>query len=159
VGYLLSSYLGIESALVPSQSMDAETGLCSGMAPLIRAVLSNLIGEEDAKTIDIISNDVDIQPDGSWNIKFRHPTRSVRFSSAWFVFLYLREGTTHFCSGYGHDKSQAILPYRDLPHRPTLFFFGDGVSGMLAHRRRHQSSLLTCLFSHFFSPLRSLGAI
>lgn len=81
----------------------------SGMAPLIRAVLSNLIGEEDAKTIDIISNDVDLGPDGSWHIKFRHPT-----------------------SGFGHDKSQAILPYRDLPHRPTLFFFGDGVSDMSA---------------------------
>jgi len=35
-------------------------------------------------------------------------------------------------SGYGHDKSQAILPYRDLPHRPTLFFFGDGVSDISA---------------------------
>ena len=32
-------------------------------------------------------------------------------------------------SGYGHDKSRAILPYRDLPNPPTLFFFGDGVSG------------------------------
>ncbi|KAG8708218.1 hypothetical protein FRC09_001377, partial [Ceratobasidium sp. 395] len=29
----------------------------SGMAPLIRAVLSHLIGEEDAASIDIISND------------------------------------------------------------------------------------------------------
>lgn len=33
------------------------------------------------------------------------------------------------CSGYGHDKSQAILPYRALPDPPTIFFFGDGVSG------------------------------
>jgi 2-hydroxy-3-keto-5-methylthiopentenyl-1-phosphate phosphatase len=32
-------------------------------------------------------------------------------------------------SGYGHDKSKAILPYRDLAHKPTLFFCGDGVSG------------------------------
>lgn len=48
----------------------------SGMAPLIRAVLSNLIGEEDAKTIDIISNEVDLGPaDGEWYIKFRHPSR------------------------------------------------------------------------------------
>ncbi|KAG9099519.1 hypothetical protein FRC06_005191 [Ceratobasidium sp. 370] len=81
----------------------------SGMAPLIRAVLSNLIGEEDAATIDIISNDVRIEEDGSWHIVYRHPE-----------------------SGFGHDKSQAILPYRDLPHRPTLFFFGDGVSDMSA---------------------------
>lgn len=76
------------------------------MTPIIRAVLSNLVGEDDAKDIDIISNDVDIHPDSTWSIKFRHPT-----------------------SGYGHDKSQAILPYRDLPDPPTLFFFGDGVSG------------------------------
>ena len=32
-------------------------------------------------------------------------------------------------SNYGHDKSQAILPYGALPNPPTLFFFGDGVSG------------------------------
>ena len=32
-------------------------------------------------------------------------------------------------SVYGHDKSRAILPYRELPSPPTLFFFGDGVSG------------------------------
>ncbi|KAF8609158.1 hypothetical protein BDV93DRAFT_484514 [Ceratobasidium sp. AG-I] len=81
----------------------------SGMAPLIRAVLSNLIGEEDAAKIDIISNDVRHDEDGSWHIVYRHPE-----------------------SGFGHDKSQAILPYRDLPHRPTLFFFGDGVSDLSA---------------------------
>jgi len=83
----------------------------SGMTPIIRAVLSNLIGEEDAQTIDIISNEIKIEADGSWSIIYRHPT-----------------------SGFGHDKSQAILPYRDLPHRPTLFFFGDGVSDMSAAR-------------------------
>jgi 2-hydroxy-3-keto-5-methylthiopentenyl-1-phosphate phosphatase len=45
------------------------------MAPLIRAVLSNLLGEEAANEIEIISNDVTVQPDGKWKIKFRHPTR------------------------------------------------------------------------------------
>jgi len=86
----------------------------SGMAPLIRAVLSNLIGEEDAKDIEIISNDVDVYPDGKWAIKYRHPS-----------------------SGFGHDKSQAILPYRNLPNPPTLFFFGDGVSDMSAAKHAH----------------------
>jgi len=81
----------------------------SGMAPIIRAVLSNLVGDEDAKDIEIISNDVDIHPDGKWEIKYRHPS-----------------------SGFGHDKSQAILPYRDLADPPVLFFFGDGVSDMSA---------------------------
>ncbi|KAK0220624.1 HAD-like domain-containing protein [Armillaria fumosa] len=81
----------------------------SGMTPTIRAVLSNLLGEEAANEIEIISNDVDLHEDGTWSIKFRHPT-----------------------SGFGHDKSWAILPYRDLPEPPTLFFFGDGVSDMSA---------------------------
>ncbi|KAH8110026.1 HAD-like domain-containing protein [Phellopilus nigrolimitatus] len=83
----------------------------SGMTPLIRAVLSNLIGEEDAATIDIVSNDVKLLPDGKWEIQYRHPS-----------------------SGFGHDKSQAILPYKKLPNPPTLFFFGDGVSDMSAAR-------------------------
>lgn len=81
----------------------------SGMEPLIRAVLSTLIGEEDASHIDIVSNHVNIHEDGKWEIQYRHPT-----------------------SGFGHDKSQAILPYRNLPDPPTLFFFGDGVSGVLS---------------------------
>jgi 2-hydroxy-3-keto-5-methylthiopentenyl-1-phosphate phosphatase len=45
------------------------------MAPLIRAVLSSLIGEEDAARIDIISNEVRIDEDGSWHIVYRHPER------------------------------------------------------------------------------------
>ncbi|KAJ7268218.1 HAD-like domain-containing protein [Mycena haematopus] len=83
----------------------------SGMAPSIRAVLSNLGDEEVANSIDIIANDVEIQSDGKWHIKFRHPS-----------------------SGYGHDKSRAILPYKDLESPPLLFFFGDGVSDMSAAR-------------------------
>jgi 2-hydroxy-3-keto-5-methylthiopentenyl-1-phosphate phosphatase len=78
----------------------------SGMAPLIRAVLSNLIGEEESQNIEIVANDAVVQPDGRWEIMYRHPS-----------------------SGFGHDKSQAILPYRALPNPPTIFFFGDGVSG------------------------------
>ena len=47
----------------------------SGMAPFIRAVLSEHIGDEEANEIEIISNDVDILPDGKWRIKYRHPSR------------------------------------------------------------------------------------
>jgi 2-hydroxy-3-keto-5-methylthiopentenyl-1-phosphate phosphatase len=47
----------------------------SGMSPLIRAVLSNLIGEEDASDIEIIANDVDVLDDNKWTIKYRHPSR------------------------------------------------------------------------------------
>ncbi|PCH35181.1 hypothetical protein WOLCODRAFT_139782 [Wolfiporia cocos MD-104 SS10] len=85
--------------------------ISSGMDPLIRAVLSNLIGDEDAAKIEIVSNEVKIHPDGKWDIQYRHPS-----------------------SGFGHDKSQAILPYRALPSPPTIFFFGDGVSDMSAAR-------------------------
>ena len=52
-------------------------GRSSGMEPSIRAVLSNLIGDADASAIDVVSNDVDVRPDGSWSIKYRHPTRCV----------------------------------------------------------------------------------
>ncbi|KAF7300548.1 hypothetical protein HMN09_00939700 [Mycena chlorophos] len=78
----------------------------SGMAPVIRAVLGNLVGDSIANSIDIIANDVEEREDGTWAIKFRHPS-----------------------SGFGHDKSRAILPYKDLESPPLLFFFGDGVSG------------------------------
>ncbi|KAF8069232.1 HAD-like domain-containing protein [Lyophyllum atratum] len=81
----------------------------SGMAPLIRAVLSNLVGEEAAAEIEIIANDVTIHADEKWDIQYRHPS-----------------------SGFGHDKSWAILPYRALADPPTLFFFGDGVSDISA---------------------------
>ncbi|KAH7904843.1 HAD-like domain-containing protein [Hygrophoropsis aurantiaca] len=80
----------------------------SGMTPIIRAVLDEKLGGV-GKDVDIISNDVDIAFDGRWSIKYRHPT-----------------------STFGHDKSQAILPYKALQDPPTLFFFGDGVSDMSA---------------------------
>lgn len=44
------------------------------MEPLIRAVLSKLIGEEDAEKIEIISNDAKVEDGGkSWEIVFRNP--------------------------------------------------------------------------------------
>ncbi|GAA5875568.1 hypothetical protein JCM1840_003263 [Sporobolomyces johnsonii] len=83
----------------------------SGMIPIIRAILTNLIGEEDAARIQIVANDVQHLDDGKWTIKYLHPE-----------------------TGYGHDKSRATAPYRDLPHKPTLFFCGDGVSDLSAAR-------------------------
>ncbi|OCB91904.1 hypothetical protein A7U60_g800 [Sanghuangporus baumii] len=49
----------------------------SGMEPNIRAVLSKFIGEEEAATIDIVSNHVKSLPNGKWEIQYRHPTRYV----------------------------------------------------------------------------------
>ncbi|ORX38337.1 HAD-like domain-containing protein [Kockovaella imperatae] len=86
----------------------------SGMAPIIRAVLSKHMPEA-AKEIDIIANDVKFtDPEGKgtkghWELVFRHPE-----------------------SHYGHDKSLAILPYRDLDKPPVLVFCGDGVSDLSA---------------------------
>jgi 2-hydroxy-3-keto-5-methylthiopentenyl-1-phosphate phosphatase len=45
------------------------------MTPTIRAVLSNLVGEETASEIEIISNDVRFDADGKWHIQYRHPSR------------------------------------------------------------------------------------
>lgn len=58
----------------------------SGMAPIIRAVLSNLVGDEDANEIEIIANDADVRPDGSWEIKYRHPSRSVTIVCGYLRF-------------------------------------------------------------------------
>ena len=56
-------------------SSNADLVSClSGMEPLIRAILTNLLGD-DANHIDIISNSVQVHKDGSWYIKYRHPTR------------------------------------------------------------------------------------
>ncbi|EJD44789.1 hypothetical protein AURDEDRAFT_114288 [Auricularia subglabra TFB-10046 SS5] len=89
----------------------------SGMEPLIRAVLTANVGERDAARIDIIANSTRVKADGSWELVYRHPE-----------------------SNWGHDKSLAILPYRQLAHRPFLFFLGDGVSDLTA--ARHADLLL-----------------
>ncbi|PWN45056.1 hypothetical protein IE81DRAFT_320653 [Ceraceosorus guamensis] len=87
----------------------------SGMTPIIRSIFSNLIGEEEANKIDVISNEVnftDPEKEGkTWELVYRHPD-----------------------SHFGHDKSLSILPYRELPNPPLLFFAGDGISDMSAAR-------------------------
>lgn len=80
----------------------------SGMKPVIRALLEKLVGEEAADEIEIISNDVVINDDGSWDIVYRDE------------------------SSFGHDKSRCIRPYAQLKDRPTLFYCGDGVSDLSA---------------------------
>jgi 2-hydroxy-3-keto-5-methylthiopentenyl-1-phosphate phosphatase len=49
--------------------------LSSGMEPIIRALLAKLIGPK-ADGIPIISNNVDIAPDGTWKIVFRDESRT-----------------------------------------------------------------------------------
>jgi len=93
------------------------TIVSSGMDELIRAVLTELAKGSDkdvVKDIAIISNGVRRDATGKWFITWRHPD-----------------------SAYGHDKSQAILPYQEYRQThdgrgPTVFFFGDGVSDLSA---------------------------
>ncbi|EGP84282.1 unnamed protein product [Zymoseptoria tritici ST99CH_1A5] len=89
----------------------------SGMEPIIRAILQNLIGK-DADKLDIISNDVEARPGKTINEK-----------SGWQIKF-------HDDSDFGHDKSLCLRPYSTLPKdkRPTMFYAGDGVSDLSAAR-------------------------
>ncbi|CCH42700.1 hypothetical protein BN7_2244 [Wickerhamomyces ciferrii] len=83
----------------------------SGMKPIIKALLQNLVGEESIDKIEIISNDVIVNEDGSWKIQYIDETP------------------------FGHDKSRAIRPYRESRKdvkTQTLFYCGDGVSDLSA---------------------------
>ncbi|ODV91423.1 hypothetical protein CANCADRAFT_148254 [Tortispora caseinolytica NRRL Y-17796] len=81
----------------------------SGMKPIIRALLTELVGEEAVQNIEIVSNDVKyLDPEGKkWEIVF------------------------HDDSHFGHDKSLCIKPYQVDGH-PPLFYCGDGVSDLSA---------------------------
>lgn len=83
----------------------------SGMKPVIRALLENLVGEHSVDKIEIVSNDARVEKDQSWRIVHRDETP------------------------FGHDKSRAIRPYSDArPQESTqkLFYCGDGVSDLSA---------------------------
>ncbi|GAO49503.1 hypothetical protein SAICODRAFT_66451 [Saitoella complicata NRRL Y-17804] len=84
--------------------------LSSGMEPLIRALLTRLLGEELGSKIEIVSNSVDIRPDGTWEIIY------------------------HDDSGFGHDKSLEIEKWNArVPEEERMFFYcGDGVSDLSA---------------------------
>lgn len=95
--------------------------LSSGMEPIIRSLLTKLIGSE-ADAIEIISNDV-----------VDRPGKSKDQECGWTIQF-------HDDSGFGHDKSLAIRPYAkhfadrlDEP-RPTMLYAGDGVSDLSAAR-------------------------
>ncbi|KAI1334044.1 HAD-like domain-containing protein [Xylariaceae sp. FL0016] len=88
--------------------------LSGGMQPIIRALLAHLVGEEEVKDMQIVSNDVKARPgksineEGGWDIQY------------------------HDGSGFGHDKSLEIKPYASLKDRPVMFYAGDGVSDLSA---------------------------
>lgn len=81
--------------------------LSSGMEPIIRALLTKLVGEK-AKGIQIIANQVKLEDNGKkWEIVYR-------------------DG-----SDFGHDKSSTIKKYL-TPGRPILLYAGDGISDVSA---------------------------
>ncbi|KAK4170013.1 HAD-like domain-containing protein [Cladorrhinum sp. PSN259] len=90
--------------------------LSGGMEPIIRALLAHYLGEEEAASLQIVSNDV-----------VPRPGKSINEKGGWEI-------TYHDESGFGHDKSIEIRPYAQLPaeERPTLFYAGDGVSDLSA---------------------------
>ena len=92
--------------------------LSSGMVPIIDALLKKLVGEDLAKDIAIVAN----------NVKAR-PGKTLEDEGGWEIVF-------HDESGFGHDKSLEIRPYANLPadRRPTMFYAGDGVSDLSAAR-------------------------
>jgi len=96
--------------------------LSGGVEPMIRALLSKLLGPTEAAEIEIISNEVmalsgdEIVSDRDWKVKL------------------------HDDSPFGMDKSVHIRRYAeklyDIPvsERPALLFAGDGVSDLCAAR-------------------------
>ncbi|KAK9770209.1 putative HAD-like domain-containing protein [Seiridium cardinale] len=88
--------------------------LSGGMQPIIRALLAHLVGEEEVKDMQIVSNDV-----------APRPGKNINEEGGWTIVY-------HDASGFGHDKSLEIRPYAALPERPIMFYAGDGVSDLSA---------------------------
>ncbi|KAI6708347.1 phosphoserine phosphatase [Diplocarpon mali] len=90
--------------------------LSGGMEPIIRALLAHLLGDEEAASLPIMSNDV-----------APRPGKSINDAGGWEI-------TYRDDSSFGHDKSLHIKPYAALPEneRPTMFYAGDGVSDFSA---------------------------
>ncbi|CCK71581.1 putative phosphoric monoester hydrolase KNAG_0H01660 [Huiozyma naganishii CBS 8797] len=88
----------------------------SGMNPIIKHLLTSMVGEDSIDKIDIIANDVELDADQKMKIIYRDDTP------------------------FGHDKSQSINKYKaefekdlkDNEERPVYFYCGDGISDLSA---------------------------
>ncbi|KAI9872052.1 MAG: hypothetical protein M1823_008274, partial [Watsoniomyces obsoletus] len=89
--------------------------LSSGMAPVLKMLLKQLVGEDLITDIEIIANDTRTIP----------PKNSLDEANGWTIKF-------HDDSGFGHDKSLTIRLYSEaiakLPEneKPTLLYAGDG---------------------------------
>lgn len=95
--------------------------ISAGLKPVLQRVLDVFLGEEQARHIDIVANDADINQDGSdWKVVWRHDTE------------------------LGHDKALSIQEARATAEAelagddgtvPLIVFIGDGVSDLPAARQ------------------------
>ena len=97
--------------------------LSSGMVPVLKMLLRQLVGEDLVKDLEIIANDTRLVP----------PKNSLDEANGWTIKF-------HDESGFGHDKSLTIREYAraiaEIPdsEKPTLLYAGDGVSDLSAAR-------------------------
>ncbi|KAI9055918.1 hypothetical protein LZ554_000854 [Drepanopeziza brunnea f. sp. 'monogermtubi'] len=92
--------------------------ISAGLKPILRRVLDEFLGEEQAAHIDIVANEAEIKEDGSqWKPIWRHDTE------------------------LGHDKALSITEAREQANLeaedgtiPLIVFIGDGVSDLPAAR-------------------------
>merc|ERR1711977_380488 len=92
--------------------------ISAGLKPILRRVLDEFLGEEQARHIDIVANEAEISESGeSWKPIWRHDTE------------------------LGHDKALSITEARaqanleaDDGTIPLIVFIGDGVSDLPAAR-------------------------
>lgn len=129
----------------------------SGMTPIIKALLGNLVGVDVVEDIEIISNSVKIDDaTGKWEIVYKDPD-----------------------TGFGHDKSKSIREYLAKKgyakdNMPQLFYCGDGVSDLSAAKEtdllfaKHGRDLITYCkrenipyteftdFSEIFAKIKSI---
>lgn len=88
----------------------------SGMHPIIKHLLTKLLGEENIDKIEIMANDVVTDDNGKMTVVYRDETP------------------------FGHDKSRSIDIYKEKfesklandETRPTYFYCGDGISDLSA---------------------------
>ncbi|SCU78682.1 LAMI_0A05468g1_1 [Lachancea mirantina] len=84
----------------------------SGMRPLIKALLTKMVGPESIHELAIESNEVEIDENQKWHIVYKDE------------------------SAFGHDKSRTIEAYKKKfeasGDRPVYFYCGDGVSDLSA---------------------------
>ncbi|KAH7351254.1 2,3-diketo-5-methylthio-1-phosphopentane phosphatase-like protein [Rhexocercosporidium sp. MPI-PUGE-AT-0058] len=92
--------------------------ISAGLKPILRRVLDEFLGEEQASHIDIVANEAEISADGgNWKPIWRHDTE------------------------LGHDKALSITEARQQANLeaddgtiPLIVFIGDGVSDLPAAR-------------------------